>query len=93
MGIYRDAALGMEIPTEGHSGSFARMVRAQKLDEFVNAAEAWLVMLGFCKATGEDLDALGSLKSDVTAFKEWAQAGRDNFEMLDSETLKDGTKH
>jgi hypothetical protein len=68
-------AVDMEIPLAPDIRIHFFAKRGQLLDDFSKIAKNWLILLGHCKATGEDLIQLDELEAEIKSFQDWAEAG------------------
>ena len=68
-------AVDMEIPLAPNIRIHFFAKRGQLLDGFSKIAKNWLMLLGHCKATGEDPIQLDELEAEIKSFQDWAEAG------------------
>lgn len=82
--------LDFEIPIHDNFKIHFMEQRSTILGNFVKTAESWATVLRSCSAQGPDLVELDALKSDVEAFKKWAEDGQEKLRSLaSSEGRKD----
>ncbi|MCU1533485.1 MAG: hypothetical protein JWO49_3056 [Arthrobacter sp.] len=89
MTLWRDA-VDMNIPIHDDFKVHFLQRRGVLLDGFTKTATAWSMLLNACKAEGDALAELVSLKADVEQFKQWAEDGTKALNTLAlQETLTD----
>lgn len=84
-------ALDMEIPLRPDLRIHFFNRRGSLLDGFSQVAKNWLTLLHGCDAEGEDKVELLALRTEIKAFKEWAEAGIVELDRLGEEEVRRDT--
>jgi hypothetical protein len=79
--MWRDT-VDMKIPIHDDFKVHFLSQRGVILKNYASTAGAWLMVLRSCKATGNNLVEIDALKSDIEAFKAWAEAETKKLETL-----------
>ena len=86
----RRAATEMKLPMNERTKLHFMTRRQDLLCNFSLSAGAWLMMLQACDAPCADKLALGALKADILAFKEWADEALQELQRMGlTETIAD----
>lgn len=89
MSMWRDAT-DLKVPLHDDFKVHFIEQRSSILAGFIKTATAFSMVLRACKAEGEDLRELEALRTEVDAFKKWAETGLNDLNtMALQESMKD----